>query len=392
MPLAKNHKKIGLVLGCGGARGIAHIGVLKILEREEIKPSFIVKEEGITIDKKILEAIARQSEGHMRDAESLLGQVVAVGGKEITEEEANLVIPRSDLDEALKLIDNLAKKDAGTAIALVNKLVDEGVDLKVFSSDLIELLRKIMLIKINPALSEKIAIELGDDLEIRVNEISKGLSLNQVVIYIEKFLKAKNDLKDSFIIQLPLEIAIAELCTVVSLSSSSQSSPVNKNVVNPTSNNSAIEKKKVINTGSNISKEIILSKWNEVLALVKKYNHSLSFILRVCQPREINGNKLCLAFKYKFHKDRISENNIRAIVEKVLEEVYGHTILVEALIDESIAVNNDGVSVYSGVSPVDVTKKIQEKNGEEDKKKSDDAGGENMINNLLKTFGGKIVK
>lgn len=42
MPLAKNHKKIGLVLGCGGARGIAHIGVLKILEREEIKPSFIV--------------------------------------------------------------------------------------------------------------------------------------------------------------------------------------------------------------------------------------------------------------------------------------------------------------------------------------------------------------
>jgi len=159
-----------------------------------------------------------------------------------------------------------------------------------------------------------------------------------------------------------------------------------------TSNNSAIEKKKVINTGSNISKEIILSKWNEVLALVKKYNHSLSFILRVCQPREINGNKLCLAFKYKFHKDRISENNIRAIVEKVLEEVYGHTILVEALIDESIEVNNDGVSVYSGVSPVDVTKKIEEKNGEEDKKKSDDAGGENMINNLLKTFGGKIVK
>ena len=42
MPLVKNNKKVGLVLGCGGARGIAHIGVLKVLEREGIKPSFIV--------------------------------------------------------------------------------------------------------------------------------------------------------------------------------------------------------------------------------------------------------------------------------------------------------------------------------------------------------------
>jgi NTE family protein len=38
----KKKKKISLVLGCGGAQGIAHIGVLKILEREGMKPDFIV--------------------------------------------------------------------------------------------------------------------------------------------------------------------------------------------------------------------------------------------------------------------------------------------------------------------------------------------------------------
>jgi len=81
------------------------------------KLEYIVKEEKIKIDKSILEAIARQSEGHMRDAESLLGQVVAIGGKEITREEANLVIPRSDLEDALNLIDYLSGKDATAAIA-----------------------------------------------------------------------------------------------------------------------------------------------------------------------------------------------------------------------------------------------------------------------------------
>lgn len=42
MFLVKKNKTIGLVLGCGGARGIAHIGVLKVLEKNKIKPDFLV--------------------------------------------------------------------------------------------------------------------------------------------------------------------------------------------------------------------------------------------------------------------------------------------------------------------------------------------------------------
>ncbi len=39
--MEKSKKKIGLALGGGGARGIAHIGVLKVLEKNGIKPDFI---------------------------------------------------------------------------------------------------------------------------------------------------------------------------------------------------------------------------------------------------------------------------------------------------------------------------------------------------------------
>ena len=38
----KKARKIGLALGGGGARGFAHIGVLKVLEREGIRPDIIV--------------------------------------------------------------------------------------------------------------------------------------------------------------------------------------------------------------------------------------------------------------------------------------------------------------------------------------------------------------
>lgn len=360
------------------------------------KLQLIADKEEIVIDRKILEAVARQSEGHMRDAESLLGQVLAIGGKEITEEEASLVIPRSDIGEAIRLIDCLAKKDAGSAIALVNKLVDEGVDLKAFITDLIELLRKIMLSKISPALGEKLGLELGEDIELKINDVSRGLNLNQAIIYIDKFLEVKNELKGSFIIQLPIEIAIAELCTLmvrpaINTSQISQPQYPSRKLANTAAKNDssdALEKKSPVEARINISREEILGKWNEVLARVKKYNHSLSFILRACQPRDINENKLCLAFKYKFHRDRITDDNIKLVVEKVLHEVYGKALLFEALIDETIEVNDSGNSSYAkgeadGGAVMEGGKESQTEGGAE---------GENMINNLLKAFGGKIVK
>ncbi|MCG2695411.1 hypothetical protein L6248_00540 [Candidatus Parcubacteria bacterium] len=163
-----------------------------------------------------MESIARQSGGHMRDAESLLGQIVAIGGKEITQEEADLVIPRNDLNEVINFIDFLIKKDSASCIKLINKLMDEGMDLKMFLNDLIEILRKIMLTKINPALTQKFGLELGESLEIKLGDISGGLNLERLLVIIERFMKARNEIKGSFIIQLPVELAAAELCMGVS--------------------------------------------------------------------------------------------------------------------------------------------------------------------------------
>lgn len=366
------------------------------------KMQYIAGQEGIKIDKKILESIARQSEGHMRDAESLLGQVVAIGGKEITPEEADLVIPRSDLIDALKLIDSLAKKDAAAAIGLVNNLVDEGINLKVFLSDTIELLRKILLSKISPVLAGKLSLEFGEDIEKQINNLSSNLVVSQIISYIEKFQTARNELKGSFIAQLPIEIAIAELCITKPVSNFSASVSPNQNTGNfqtpqntrpftstekQRTNASPAKDNKTVNAV--LSKENIISKWNEVLARVKKYNHSLSFILRVCQPVSIAGNQLCLAFKYKFHKERMGDSNIRSLVEKVLYEVYGQNLAVEAIIDENLVeYRESNVSTSSNAGNV---QNLEEGTEKKESKNEDKGAGDNMIENLLKTFGGKVI-
>jgi len=352
------------------------------------KLTYIIQAEKIKIEKNILEAIARHADGHMRDAESLLGQIIAIGGTEITQEEADLVIPRSDINEVINLLEFLIKKDAAGGIRLVNKLMDDGVDLKIFAKDTIEILRKLMLAKISPGLVNKLSLELGETLELKINKLAQDLNVEQALKLLEKFIKVLNEIKADFIQQLSLEMAIAEICTATATVRSSpgvsQSFTGGSRFNQPRVASASVktEEKKLAETGEpiNFTASQIQEKWNEVLAKVKQYNHSLSFILRVCQPRSLNGNQLRLAFKYKFHKDRVSEIVIKNSIEKVLHQVYGAPITIEAVIDENLEV---AANKLVSDEPLVIKKEAESapEQGEQG----------NMIDNLLKTFGGKIV-
>lgn len=343
------------------------------------KLAHITVKEEIKIDKEILEAIARHSGGHMRDAESLLGQVVNVGGKEVSREEADLVIPRSDLGEVFNLLEALGKKDAAAGIRLINRLLDEGLDLKIFLDDLIEMLRKLLLLKINPALAQAVARELGETLELRINQLAGIIAPEQLLAALDQFTKAAVEIKNSYIVQLPVELAIVRLCTGSTQAPPLQTTPpaAARTAAKPAAVAPAPTK---IKGGQPVNFDEIKEKWHELLVKVKKYNHSLSFILRVCQPRALNRNAICLAFKYKFHKDRLNDPAIRSSMEKVLREVYNTDLTVEAIIDEGLEIEENG----NGKPAISVE---PAGNGAEEAPPKNDS----MIDNLLKTFGGKVV-
>ncbi len=354
------------------------------------KLSYVVKNEKIIVSKEILESIARQAEGHMRDAESMLGQIMAIGEKEITQEEADLVIPRNDLNEVLNLLSYLAKKDAANAIRLINKLIGEGVNFKTFLNDCIEFFRKLLLIKISPSLSTQFTNEYGEALEIRINESAKLFSLEQIIDYTEKFILAKSSLKDYFIEQLPIELVIAEICSSQSTVNfipkvAETKTPNDTPIINKMPINKPVDN--FVNTDNevNLSIEQIMAKWNEVLAKIKQHNHSLSFILRVCQPRNISGNQLNIAFKYKFHKERVGEVNIKNIVEQVIAQVYGVQIMINPIVDETIEVASNKL-VSDEPANLNSEVAVTEKNI-----KKEDEANQGTIDNLLKTFGGKVV-
>lgn len=358
------------------------IGVSDIAE----KLKKIALEEKIKVDKKVLELIARQSGGHLRDAESLFSQVIAIAtseeDKEITLDEASLVIPRSDLEEVLKIIDYLGRKKSAEAIQLINKIIEDGVDLKIFTQELVEVLRKMLLAKISPSLALRLGIDLGESIEKTILALLPKFRPEELISLIEEFSQAIYDLSKYFIPQMALEIVIVknsfsekndfiEENDFKKIAPAEVSLPKKEN--SPVAANIARNLDKNLENKILVSLESILKNWNNFISLTQKSNPSLSFILRACQPKKLENNELLLAFKYKFHKDQADRPENKAVLSEAAKEIFGQTLAINPILVEENLDSNFSPAIH--VSPQE---SFVENNN-------------SIIKNVLDTFGGKIV-
>lgn len=339
----------------------------------------IVTNEEIKIEPTVIEAVARHANGHMRDAESLLGQIIALGGKadsvkgkNITLAEAELIIPRHLGKEALDVLEMLIPKDAGGAVGYVNKLVDDGVDMKIFAEEVAETARQALLQKINPSLAAQSGWELGESLEKRVVEVSERFEVADLAFLIERFGLAAREIKEAALPQLPIELAIVD----ASMRKGKEGGVVAAKVVTERKSN-----KSSSGGGVMLTEAAIQSLWQELLVRIRQHNHSLAFVLKSCAPLGMTDGSLQVAFKYKIHHDRLNDPAIRGLVEGLLADIAGQSVAVTTVLDpDLILVDNSRLESSEGEAS-QVAAVATEAAGIDS----------STIDNLLKTFGGKIV-
>ncbi|MDD5342186.1 MAG: DNA polymerase III subunit gamma/tau [Patescibacteria group bacterium] len=320
---------------------------------------FVIDKEGVKVDESILQTIARRAEGSSRDAESLLGQILTLGGKKITAEMADLVLPRSNLEAAAKLFDYLASRKTSGALELVNNLAQEGVNFVQFSKELVEFLRKILLIKVNGRLDIFSSLELTQEMEKSTIDQAKEIELERLVKAINLFLEKERDIKYSDIPQLPLELAIVEICET-----EPSARPPEPPVAPTGSSSAAKEPPKTAplkkNNSLKITLEDIRGQWSEVKKRFSEANPSLALVFKLSEPCELSGHTLTLRCPYAIHINRLKQQTTRKNIEQVLSEVFGEEIKIEAVIGD----------IAAGDS-------------------SEDDSSE--LNPILETFGGKVV-
>lgn len=122
----------------------------------------IAENEKIMLDPAAAAAIARGADGAMRDAESMLDQVVAFCGNTITSADVQSVFGFTPRETVLELAAALLALDTTGALAVVKEQAEAGKDLARLLGDLVGLLRDILIGKVHPPQEPSDESQLGE--------------------------------------------------------------------------------------------------------------------------------------------------------------------------------------------------------------------------------------
>ncbi|MBK9712290.1 MAG: DNA polymerase III subunit gamma/tau [Kouleothrix sp.] len=167
----------------------------------------VAAEEQIRLEPGVPEAIARAATGSMRDALSVLDQLMAYGGDAIRLDQVRGLLGATEAQEVSALADALVGGDLSGALRTLNAVAEQGADLRQFARDVVERLRALMLLK---ASGDSGLLDMTEDDLAALERQAAGADLGALLGWVKLFSGLDHQLRTSAYGQLPLELAIVE--------------------------------------------------------------------------------------------------------------------------------------------------------------------------------------
>src|SRR5213596_3500368 len=166
---------------------------------------FIAGKEKITLEPAAAHAIARGAEGGLRDAESMLDQLVAFCGEKISESDVLNVFGFTSEQTVVDLTGRILRGETPDAIDLLHQQSESGKDMIRLMSDLIAYLRDLLVFKAKPdALKEDVDLDVQKSLAAHAELIPTDRLLD----LIDQFAGAEGRMKWAPNKKLHFEVAI----------------------------------------------------------------------------------------------------------------------------------------------------------------------------------------
>src|SRR5256886_1863125 len=174
---------------------------------------FIAGKEKITLEPAAAHAIARGAEGGLRDAESMLDQLVAFCGDPISEVDVLKVFGFTSQQTVASFTDKILRAATADAVQLLHEQCEAGKDMMKLMSDLIAYLRDLLVFKVKPdALSEDVDLEEQKALEAQAQLIET----DRLLELIDQFAEAEGRMKWAPNKKLHFEVALIKAIQTLS--------------------------------------------------------------------------------------------------------------------------------------------------------------------------------
>ena len=220
----------------------------------------ILNKENVQYDLEALKIIAEISDGGVRDSLSLLDQVVSYSISKVTLDDVNALFGLLSINDELKIIDYIEKKQTEELFALLDKKVKAGVDIIRLHQDLIKIYRDLLLFKStnNEQFLEKID---------KSNAVKYDIPTKKISYYIEELIKARREYKFADNIYMNFQLTLLKLLDEINITPVEVENKVVHKLVTQPSQIQIKEEKKEEKTQSNTP---ITYTTDDILAIMSK--------------------------------------------------------------------------------------------------------------------------
>lgn len=310
-----------------------------------------------------LNLIARNSDGAMRDAVSLLDQCISFREGILTYEDTLDILGIVNNDLMFNLVDSIENKNLEEALNIVDDIIQDGKDINQFIKDLMYHFRNLMISKTSTSPSD--IIDLEKEIVGRYKEQSEVLSLDFISRAIQVINEGENQAKWSGQPRIILEMVVVNLISLTDehsleerideLEKMMQSGNilVSEKRKNPPVDNKGetvekpvieekvqrevdkeeqkLEEKTIVDDGKDISFDSMKNEWANVLKAMKSKRVSTQALLREGKLLSYENKLLTIGFKDGFgiHKAAVEKSDNKEFIEEVISGHFKKNIKVK---------------------------------------------------------------
>jgi DNA polymerase-3 subunit gamma/tau len=187
---------------------LRRIAAAEIVDRLKL----VCRDEGLEISAASLLAIAREADGSLRDAQTLLDQVIAFGGERVDDEQVAQVLDLVDRRLLLAILEACIDADAEAALDAFGRAAAAGADAKRLGNSLLQLLRDLVVLRIAP--DREGLVEASDAEREELRALAERTDAARLRRMFRALVKEQEDLAWAPQPQAVLEMAVVRLATL----------------------------------------------------------------------------------------------------------------------------------------------------------------------------------
>ena len=325
--------------------------------------AYICKKENIDAEDKALSLIARNSQGALRDALSILDQCMSFGNEKIEYNDVIELLGTVNIDELFELSQAILDENTKKSLQILNEFIIWGKDIRNLINDLIDHFRNLMVCKVSKDLDE--IISLPEESIERLKNQAENININDLIRILNILSETQDSMKSSSNTRILAEVTMMKIAQpmfdeskealikrIENLEQIIESGNIKIVTVQNESNENLVPQDiNVDNTQEevenvvyeNVKSEdvsLVESSWKKIIQKIKDDRKpSIYALLKEVNSFNVKDNILYLIFNdnFSFARSRLSSQDTIKYVESVIRDVINRSFNIQIYLKSEVA-------------------------------------------------------